>query len=521
MKTPSDELFVLIKGMNAHEKRIFKLNSTKNNIGSQSKTYLRIFDIINRQKKYNEKELILKLKESGGALNFSKSKNYLFKALLDCLAVCHSHSNTSFNLRTLISQAELLFSKGLLKTAMKLIVKARKIALQNESYAYLNIINNIYLNILLSGLYSKDLKKYTEKGIAESINYVDHLKNHLELKNLQMRMFQLCHESQVKGTTDLQEVKKILRSPLLSSPEMAISYPSKISYYNAHYAGALLLGDNSEREYARKKEWLHYLESDKNKLELRAESYLIAISGLTLTLQSNPALPYREEEVGSLYNRTTNYYSGLSSRGKTNHVSITYLHILVNFMSAFLKMGMPSEVLNVMNEIKLHEAYKEGLKETTKILLYNNFFTGYFINKQFREALRWLTKIIHSKSDSWIEIQSDARRFLLMIHYELGNYDLLVSVAKNAKRFMIKNNYYNEFEKAMIDLFVKDLPAAENKKEEAEAFKSLRQKIGALNKKNKQIPALRNFNYIWWLDSKIEDRPFIEIIKMKGETVRS
>ena len=51
---PSTELHSLIKSLTKSEKRFFKLNSS---LQSGDKNYLKIFDFVEKQKKYNEEEL--------------------------------------------------------------------------------------------------------------------------------------------------------------------------------------------------------------------------------------------------------------------------------------------------------------------------------------------------------------------------------------------------------------------------------------------------------------------------------
>ena len=51
---PSTELFSLIKSLSKSEKRFFKLNSA---LQAGDKNYLKIFDFIEKQNKYDEEDL--------------------------------------------------------------------------------------------------------------------------------------------------------------------------------------------------------------------------------------------------------------------------------------------------------------------------------------------------------------------------------------------------------------------------------------------------------------------------------
>ncbi|MBC7863814.1 MAG: hypothetical protein IAF38_12640, partial [Bacteroidia bacterium] len=62
MKTPSDELFRLIKSLGAQEKRFFKLSVSDN---KEKNNYTLLFDSIDKQDAYNENELRKKIKHKG------------------------------------------------------------------------------------------------------------------------------------------------------------------------------------------------------------------------------------------------------------------------------------------------------------------------------------------------------------------------------------------------------------------------------------------------------------------------
>ena len=65
MKTPSDDLFTLIKSLDAREKGFFKVYSAKKGANNTSLSYLKLFDNIDKLKTYDEPYLISKLKKTG------------------------------------------------------------------------------------------------------------------------------------------------------------------------------------------------------------------------------------------------------------------------------------------------------------------------------------------------------------------------------------------------------------------------------------------------------------------------
>ena len=81
MKTPSDELFLLIKALTPSEKRYFKVEVVAREKGANT-AYFKLFDAIDRQEEYDEEELLRKHADEKFARHFAMAKKYLFENLL-------------------------------------------------------------------------------------------------------------------------------------------------------------------------------------------------------------------------------------------------------------------------------------------------------------------------------------------------------------------------------------------------------------------------------------------------------
>ncbi len=114
MKTPSEELFQLIKALDTSEKRFFKIYASKNADETGRTNYLKLFDAIDQQEKYNEADIKLKLRKESFVKNFKKSKNYLFGAIITSLEQFYSGDSVDSQLQQLLLQAEILFREVLL-----------------------------------------------------------------------------------------------------------------------------------------------------------------------------------------------------------------------------------------------------------------------------------------------------------------------------------------------------------------------------------------------------------------------
>src|ERR1700749_4471972 len=96
----ANNLYLLIKSLTSTEKGYIKKQAGVHVIGRQNK-YIKIFEAIDRQKEYNEKEIVKKFKNDPILNNFAVAKNYLFRFILKCLE--SYHSNVKSELRSTLS----------------------------------------------------------------------------------------------------------------------------------------------------------------------------------------------------------------------------------------------------------------------------------------------------------------------------------------------------------------------------------------------------------------------------------
>lgn len=506
--------------MDIAEKRHFKLYARQRNAGSKSKNYLVLFDAINKQASFNDSQLAANIKKTTVINDLIKAKNYLLESIINFLAHYHSGTTDNSMLRNLLEKSEILTAKRLFKQALRTLLKAEKLALRLENYSYLVIINNQKLNIYIYGNLLPEMEEYSQNGISTSLEYMKHLGNFIEIKNLNILTTLNYLRKRKYGRFNKLEVDQIAASPMLTSLNKATSFPAKVSFNNIHNFLQALTSRNKKVEYQRLKNWLTYLENNVNRLQNGEEHYIVAFSTMALLADQ---LKGGLNELYELYNKLILFYSNLTAKKKSNQLILYYIRILNNYLDAFLKFGVPEMADIIFKEVKKVESFnaRAELNSSTKMLLYNNMFYAAFLLGNFHEALKWITKIIHSKNETGLDIQASARISLLVIHFELGNSDLLPSMFRKTERFLLKNNCYNMFERTMILFFKNKYPEANNKADRIEAFKKLKRKFESLYRIQNQSEAFNFFDYISWADSKIQQRHFLDLIKDKSHLIVS
>ena len=85
----SENIFILVKSLSKPEKRYFKFYALMGN-RAKNMIYLRLFDVIDAQKKYNENKILKKIHQTKSQL--SSSKKYLEELIFETLQLNHEKS---------------------------------------------------------------------------------------------------------------------------------------------------------------------------------------------------------------------------------------------------------------------------------------------------------------------------------------------------------------------------------------------------------------------------------------------
>ena len=126
-----DVLFALIKSLSKSEKRQFKLYVGRLG-GNAESNFLALFNLMDKSFTYDEKQILLKTKIKKQQL--SNSKAHLYKQLLVSLRLSPIHQNVRSQLREQIDFATILYNKGLYNQSLKILGKAKNIAVENEEH---------------------------------------------------------------------------------------------------------------------------------------------------------------------------------------------------------------------------------------------------------------------------------------------------------------------------------------------------------------------------------------------------
>lgn len=503
MKTPSDDLFNLIKSLTKTEKRYFRLYSTGGAF-VKAEIYLKLFDAIDQQKEYNE----ARLKQAKGLYisNIEKAKRYLSKLILKALNSYYSESIFDSVFKEQFKDLYVLFQKGLYNQCLKAFEKLKKQVILYERYTELIELYHFERN--LADIWKVDIEDLSRKAKEAS----EILLAENELWYLCQKGYKIVHsKQQAADERDIGKINDILSSPLLKQEKGKLSFIAKINFNKAYvYCYTALRDLNKVYDYLEMqnnlfKQYPHQAKQYPNQYIGAINNIIVASHWTGRAKEFNRYL--KEFEKAEIRYRKT---------GAVFLAVQIFSNVVYHELSKLYMEGEFYRIRKVMPYVEDGLRRYSGLLDiSARQLIYLNVTISFFGAHDYTNALIWLNKVLAlQKSDEGLYYQVYARLINVLVHYEMGNTDLFDSAIRSALRFAKNRGMLNDYESCILDCMSK-ISTLENKTERIDAFKMFKQKLMKIDEDTDQKKPYSGFDFISWIDSKIEDRPFAEVVREK------
>lgn len=487
-----------------HEKMYFKRYASFHVIGQQN-NYGTLFDAINRQKQYDEKKIIAHFRHHAFVRQFPVAKNRLYSQILNALRSYH-HSIHS-NVRDQMHNAEILYEKRLFRQSHKVIIKTKQLAQEHElHYAMMEIF------------------RYWEMNLAVSFSDVPWMQNIIREESSELSLyqntkvyrdiyFQIGIHHYLHGTTrdkkHLSQIKKILRSPLLLNEHRTKTFEAKLRFHAAHGFYCRIINDKRGL-YLATKNTIALFKKHPEKIKHAFSAFIVHLSNMLDACAMNEK-----------YNEIPLYLKELESlapfaRSSAEKAALFYNAVL-NRLNYYNITGQSSGALSFMEEInKQLDAHKQFSSDFEKAKLFQTIAISCFLSERYKYCIHWLNRIRNEVSlNVRPDFESFLRLFYLIAQYEAGNLDLLPPLIQSLYRYLKRKKHLYKFEATIIYFLRNELPKTNTKGQFLQALQKLKNNITLLSKDPYEKNPFEYFDYISWLESKIKNRPFSEIIREK------
>ncbi|NNC82072.1 MAG: hypothetical protein HKN79_00705 [Flavobacteriales bacterium] len=506
---PSQELFDLIKSLTKSEKRFFKLSSS---LQSGSKNYLKIFAAIDKQKEYDEEAIKEEFKGETFVKHFPSEKNHLYKLILKSLRAYHADNTVSSVLKQEIKNIEILYTKSLYKECNKFLVRAKKLAVTHEKFYYLYELLS-WEKILLEEAYEEgEFSVDLDKLISEEKAVIEKLRNLAAYHVLYSKINYVFRSGgYARNDRDKLIIEEISNHPLIKNKNTALSNrAATICYYIQGFC-AMANRDwkKCRTKFERVKEIFDNNELIKKDIPKR---YIRTLSNLIKC----------EIEMGD-YKKSKELMACMAElQGKKGFKSLDIeVMIFKEGQLAELKLSQrtgdfekAAERIDVI--LKEMEKYKGRINKEQEIKFYYNFAYINFGIGEYNKSLFWINKVLNdNESNLRQDIYGYARLFNLVIHYELGNNELLEYIIKSTHRYLNKRKRAYDIE-ALVITYLKKLSKAYDKNDEKKIMEKMRPELSKVLKNDADKVILEYFDFESWVNSKIKDTSFSELVLKKA-----
>ena len=507
---PNDHLHQLIKSLSKAEKRSFKIYATRNSSGDAK--FIRLFDAIDKAKEYDEEMILSKIKGLKKS-QFSNLKAHLYKQILTSLRLNYMGHNIDIQLREQIDYARILYDKGLYKQSLKILDKAKflsyhnhRITLTTEILSFEKLIESQYI--------TRSLRNRADQLIEETEGSVKSVERYHALSNLSLRLYGIYIKAgHVRSERDFDITEKFFEKALSKIDFTDIGFLEK-HYINVSFAWYSLIVQDFLMQYRYAQKWVEHFRNNPEMLELEPIWYLKGVHVLLEALFILGHYEKHEIEVRKLKQFLDNPLARTTQNLETLGIQYYYTSLInTHFIS-----GTFSEGLLLVPELnKVIEKLEYRIDPHRVLIFYYKIACLYFATGRFSEAISYLNKIINYPDTRLREdIHCFARILNLISHFELGNESLLDYQVRSTFRFISKMNDLNMVQGEILK-FLRNLTSV-NAKYLTEKFIALKERLLEIQKMPYQKRAFLYLDIISWLESKIDQKPIQDIIKVKFKT---
>lgn len=506
-KTPNEQLlFELIHSLTKSEKRSFKLFAKRSGATNEAK-FIRLFDVLEKMSVYDE-EAIKKRLPNISSTQFANLKSHLYSQILASLRLSNLKSDIDIELREQLDYIRVLYKKGLYNQSLRLLNRAknttgsyRKDLFQLSLLDYEKQISSQQVFDLEED-YANQLDEQTDQALTRFSNVQKFFTLAIKMKA------RFIEKGMVKSELEMNNLRALFHTSLPSFKEEDLAFNEKFYFYRASYWYSYLTYDfNSCVTYAEK--WIRIFK-DTGLNKKRRAGFL---KGLNRLLQS----AFRVDDLlrfEMYFNELMNFeiVEGPTLASNTQALLIKY-KALQTFNRVFLKADFEDNLKVVQGLLNNVEANTAFIDRHNLTVIYYKAGVYYFAQGNYQESRFYLNKLITDNDHLRGDLKGFARLIDILIDYDSGEEERMDQRIKSALAYIKKEDDLGEFQMSFLNFIMK--LGSVYPHDLKDSFLALRSHLVELRKDSYAAKPLLYFDFISWLDTKIEKKTFSEVIKGK------
>lgn len=514
MARKSDKLHELIKSLSPAEKRYFKIDAARHQLGDGN-SYVQLFDALDKQKTYNEDALKKKFAKTAFINRLSIAKRRLYNQILKSLRSYHSASSHDIVIQNNLHEIEILFKKSLYSHCESILKTTRKLAIKHELFSYISEINRWEKWLIEKDNYAGKSEQKVNT-ITESSNLaLRHLKDENDLWLIKSKLLEvLNHRGKARSTNDLRHFYGITDKAFDKLDYNALSLTNKFlfNHINSAYYFAIDEPEKCEMFLASNKD---LYEQNQDTFQNEANLYIALLSNLAYVRTRKKDFKGARSCVTALQDFTSKLSSDqdkdLTIKAFSS-VSSTVLSVAASegtFKEASKKIP---KIVKQMND--LGDKVNPGRRAFICFLIARiQFGLG-----DYNGALKWINQLLNDLSINKSEdMYCFAQILYLIIHLELGHKEHIPHAIRSVKRYLTTRKRNYRFESIFLK-FIQHLAKMKTDEELPVLLSDLSSQLAALRETPYENTVFDYFDFHLWADAKVSGKSFPELVKKQASS---
>lgn len=503
MKTPSDELFRIIKSLSRSEKRYFKVVSASQE-GSKVSQYAQLFDAIDAMESYDEEALIQKNEDQTFVKNLSMSKKYLQESILKSLCAYHAGIGIENDINEKVQAAQILYEKGLVPISSKLLKKARGLARKYEKHGLLLHVSQ------MEGTHSFPLDpenfiEFTDELYSEQLSALEVMRldtEYYRLMNISLTYLKRMMFSRTQE--DVNALRSFLEHPLLKDPAIPQTVGQRTFQSGILSRCHFILGDY-EQAYKYAKLNIDAWEELPHKIEEHPLRYAKTVKNFAIRC-------LKAQRYDDVYAVVQKFRSLPDTDQRIRNFKFQALYTLE--LTYYQETGEYEKALALIPEIeKEFEAVGLNVKSVQRVIVLHNVMQVCFYAGEYNLAIDYAARTLN-EGEALPDLYGFTKIVVALLHYDIGNVNAFESALRSAQRYLKNRGRLLQFEELFLKCLKKIIGIAE-RSELHEYCRESKERLLEILQDPKEARALEYFDFIAWLESKIENRPLREVLLQK------
>lgn len=501
MRAKSDDLTNLMSTLSSLEQKSFikYLRSTNSKLNTHLEKLYSTYQKLN----YDEEKVKNKIKGGDIFKFYSNYKSRLLEQLQSFLVEYHKEFSIEAELHHLLQIETALRKRKLYSQSETFIYKAKEIANLYDYHLFeIEIIKREIL--ILKETFPKDQEERLNGLISQKNAVLLKLKNEHDYRELsdkiflKMRKLNECRDEETEN-----DLRELMSSDLLINENDALNFWSKLhyNYCHARYNGMMKL---HTKELVYRKRIVELWKLHPHRIEEKLEDYIGSLTNLINTY--NYLNQYKDSE------KLLSEVIELQKANPDNanfFQQISLLQIII-----YMNTDQFEEISLIAPKIdKEMKAFGALIQNSYRLTLWLNLSLAHFFMNDFKNALKWVNKIVDSdKIEDRQDIQDFSKIFRLIIFYCSNKVDILSDYIRAAKRNLLKNNRLYQLEEIVLKRLNQLINQTAGKSDEKGLFTEFNEELMEIGT-SEGVSSIGHEEIGIWLQSKIRNIPMRQILK--------